>query len=80
MIKNRDDAARKIQHLWKRYRLFSMIPKALKARKNMAASLIQRYVKGYIGWRGINRIIREKRLKANFEYFSVLREKLVEDS
>ena len=32
-----------------------MIPKALKARKNMAASLIQRYVKGYIGWRGINR-------------------------
>ena len=57
-----------------------MIPKALKARKNMAASLIQRYVKGYVEWRGINRIIRARRLKENFEYFGALREKLVEDS
>ena len=47
-----------------------MVPKALKARKNMAATLIQRYVRGFIHYTSIRSIINQRRLKENFEYFS----------
>ena len=40
-----------------------MIPKALKARKNMAATLVQRYVRGYIDFTNIRTIINQKKLR-----------------
>ena len=69
----RNAAARRIQHLWKKYRIFSMIPKALKARKNMAATLVQRYVRGYIDFTNIRTIINQKKLKENLEYFGKIK-------
>ena len=50
-----------------------MIPKALKARKNMAATLVQRYVRGYIDFTNIRTIINQKKLKENLEYFGKIK-------
>ena len=79
LVARRDRASRRIQRAWKRFKQLCLIPRALAARKNKAALLIQRYARGYVEWRGVNRVIREKRMRQTLEYFGSLRDKVVED-
>ena len=44
----RQNAAIIIQRNYKRFRMVSLIPKALKYRKNLAAITIQKYLRGFL--------------------------------
>ena len=48
LIKRRNDAARYLQRIWKRYRMISMVPKAWRKFKYDRITRIQKYLRGYI--------------------------------
>lgn len=75
----RRDAVRMIQKVWRRYRIFKMLPKALKFRKDRAASHIQKYVKGYLTHTKLQSVINQRKMKSNFEYFEMMRLRLLSD-
>ncbi|CAI2358840.1 unnamed protein product [Moneuplotes crassus] len=76
----RNNAAKKLQKAFKRYRLFTLIPKALKCHKNNKIMMIQRIMRGYKVYSKINKIIREKHMKEAFEYFDALRRVVIQDA
>ena len=55
----RKAAASKLQKAWRKFRLFSLIPKALKFRKKLAIVTIQKYLRGYKEYSIYNRIIQK---------------------
>lgn len=69
----RNQAASKLQKAWKRYRIFNLIPKALRYRKNKAVSIIQKYLRGYWDYTIYNRIMKHNKMNNSFKYFSKLR-------
>lgn len=73
----RNKAAARIQKAFKRYRMFNLIPKALKFRKNIMVLRIQKFLRGYKVYSKINKIIRDKHMKETFEYFESLRKEVV---
>jgi hypothetical protein len=57
-----------------------MIPKLLRLRKDNAAKLIQRYVKGYKVYKKYFFVTRKQKLKDCFDYFKGMRKRMYEDS
>jgi len=47
-VSRRQRAAAVIQILWRIYRRYTLMPRALKFRKDRAAILVQKYLKGYL--------------------------------
>jgi hypothetical protein len=76
----RNKAASTLQRAFKRYRMFNLIPKALKFRKTSMILMIQRYLRGYKDFSKINKIIRAKHMKETFEYFTKLRREVVQEA
>lgn len=60
----RDKAATMIQKAWRRYRIFNLIPKALKFRKAQAVLVVQKYLRGYKVFRKYERIL----ARTNFRF------------
>ena len=75
-----NETAKKIQRCWKRYRIFTLIPKTLKFRRNKANITIQKHMRGYKNFVKFREILRNKRLNSNFKYFTKMREKLELDT
>ena len=57
--------------------MFTLLPRALKFRKDMAAQKVQRYVKGYVSRRKVWDELRMIALKRNMQYFESLRTRIM---
>ena len=68
-----------IQRCWRKYRIFSLLPKALKYRRNKACAIIQKVMRGFYEFNLVKGMIREKRLKSCFKFFSNMRKDLYAD-
>ena len=84
----RNEAASQIQRAYKRYRVISIVPKALKYLRNQQTLMVQTYMRGFKGkqicltsldFSRIRKIIRTKQMHEAFEYFSKLREGVLEE-
>lgn len=69
-----------IQRNYKCWRTFNLIPKALKFRKNMAAQMVQKFVKGYIVFHTMYGKLRKSKIEANYEWFKEKREVIKQES
>ena len=65
----RQDSARRIQRQWKAWHTWSLLPKAIKKHKNNNATMIQKYLRGYLVFQLKYTEIRRKKLKMNFDFF-----------
>ncbi|CAI2364367.1 unnamed protein product [Moneuplotes crassus] len=65
-----DQTARKIQQCWRSYRIFTLVPKTLKFRKQKSLLLIQKFLRGYRDYKRINEVLSAQRMHQNFAYFS----------
>ena len=61
---------------YKAYRRWNVIPKILNIRKNDNATIIQKFLKGFLVYNRLNRKIKNNKITTNFIYFVELRKKL----
>ena len=73
----RHAAARMIQRNFKEYRRFKVIPRAIKARRMLAATVIQTKMRGFVVRKTLTKVVLERRVAQNYQYFSVLRQRLL---
>lgn len=75
-----EEAVAVIQRCWRKYRVFSLLPKALKYRRNKACWTIQKFARGYQAYHKVKNELRETRLRAWFNYFDDMRQKLCDQN
>ena len=68
-MKLRNDAATKIQKNYLTWRRWSLIPKALKFRKNQMATIIQKYMRGDRICNSMYTKLRKTKLQQNLRFF-----------
>lgn len=71
-------AATMIQNNYRAYRRWNIIPKMLKAARKEAATIIQKYMKGYALSKHLFMHIHQHKIHQNYIYFSGLNQKLEE--
>ena len=77
LIQLRRDSAVMIQRCYRRFRMVSLIPRALRFRKNMAAITIQKYLKGFLTFHSWRLEVDKQKIKDTISYFDILRTKLL---
>lgn len=80
IVERRNEAARYIQRIWKRFRLISMVPKAWRKFKYNKLVSIQKYLRGYVVHKRIFNILYEKKLTSTFSYFEKIKAQLRENA
>lgn len=93
MLRARNSASIKLQNAWKKYRMLSMVPKAIKQSRNRKLTLIQKYLRGHFAFNKVSRelgnnlfafqslIIWIVKMKlSQLDMFDKLKQKLYEDS
>ena len=80
MLNKRDNAARYLQRVWKRYRLITMVPRAWKAKKYNWMCILQKYIRGYLAHKRVSKELNSLKLKDAFEYFDNIKQDLLEDA
>ncbi|CDW74267.1 UNKNOWN [Stylonychia lemnae] len=73
LVKDRVISALCIQKMWKRYRLFTIIPNAMSINKVKSSSKVQKYLRGYLARRYVAELKQREKLKKNFQYFDNVR-------
>ena len=73
-------AARRIQEAWREYRDGVLRPREDRKRRMKASLLLQRYLRGYMVHKKVARSLSEIKLKSCFDYFSTVRQRLLENS
>ena len=76
-VKERTDAASRLQRYYRSYRGFSMLPKALLFRKNEKATMIQKYMKGYGIFHKMFLHLRKEKLRDTATFFDSMRADLM---
>lgn len=75
-MERRNLAALKIQKNYKTWHRWSLIPKALKFRKNQMATIIQKYMRGYRVYHQMYTELRQTKLQENFNFFKEMRQRV----
>ena len=79
IIDKRNSSATCLQQAWKRYRMLSLFPKAIKQIKNIRLGIIQKYIRGYLAYNKVQKELVKMKLK-QLEFFDKIKQKLYEDS
>jgi hypothetical protein len=79
-VSKRDNAARYIQRVYKRYRMISMVPKAWRKFKNDRITRIQKFIRGYLAYKSVFSERFNTKLKTNFDYFDKIKYQLQENA
>eukprot|EP00347_Sterkiella_histriomuscorum_P001794 403370654 len=73
-------ATKCIQNFWKNFQRLHFFPKHIKMIKEKSAVTIQKYLKGYSTYRKVQKLKIINKFDECFDYFSVIRNQLLEDS
>ena len=77
LIQLRKDSATMIQRCYRRFRMVSLIPRALRFRKHTAAITIQKYLKGFLTFHSWRLQVNKQKIKDTISYFDILRTELL---
>lgn len=76
----RDQAARFLQRVWKRFRLLTMVPKAWRAKKKRMMSTLQKCIRGYCVHKRVIKELNTAKLKQTFDFFDSIKNNLLDDA
>lgn len=80
IVAKRNAAASYLQRVWKRYRMITMVPKAWRAKKFKWISTLQKYIRGFLAFKKVQRELNSLKLREAFDYFDTIKNDLLVDA